>query len=1241
LGARVPLTDFFAPSVKITFPFSQMPPVRRRTAAKNVISTTALTMRTGVRRGPSGAYSQLKRINEFRNPLTTATRRGTVKAFVQSVIRFARDYGTASEETVLLNISTKARIVEGRSGINAALEAFKQEIDAKIDMMNEQSGLTLIGLDGIRLVVTKYQPQGGGTYIPLPDSLKAKKVLINIQNTDNYCFLYCLLAHKHKDEIRSHPERPSVYNKWRDEFRRLAGMCLFPMDPDSPDVARIESWYKLPINIFVIDDSGAVTPRRISRIHAMSTVEGQQSACNLLLISDGEKQHYVYITRLNALCARGRVAKRGREVVADEGAPLAELLNRKPKRRCKRGNEEADLDKPDEREDDESESSEEEEERIGTRDARHLCCFCLNGFTTAERLKDHIDGGCGSGDVNCVKEIYPTELPDGGVPTIHWQDGCKQAKQGLIRVYADFESIMENEAGYEENLVENASATRQVSVHKVCSAAYYVVAPGTSLNGVQWLTRATADQHCGDVIVTRFIYSLFDLYKRAKETMKGLECLPVFFHNLSGYDGHFLTRALGRIKGGYQNLRKTVIAKNTETFAMIALGPIRFLDSYSLLGPGMGLATAVSNLTDGGKDFSQFPNTRHVFSQVANEALLYKKGEYPYDYFTSVSKFEERALPDYREFRSKLDCEVTKEELQRRYATAQEAWTAFGCRSLADYHDMYLLLDVVLLADVFEAHRNMCLAEYGLDPGNGVFVSLPNFSWFAMLKKTGVRLEQITNPDIYQMIERGKRGGQAIITHRHAVANNRYMESWDRSKEESYILYLDANNLYGWAMSRKLPISDFRFATTWQVAEMLEETSRGVWKIKDLPEDTGAFLEVDLDYPEGLHDAHNDYPLAPEQMAVKDTQLSPTQCSWLVEMGKFKNADSDKLCGTLLNKRKYVIHVDLLRFYLKHGLVLRHVHRVVLFKQEAWLEPYIRFNTERRAVAVTKATKEFYKLLNNAVFGKTMENVRNRSNLQLVTDRKSLIKMVSKPHYKEGIIFREDDEDGNFLVGVAMHTTSVKLDKPIYAGVSILDLSKLHMYGFHYERVKPLWGERAKLLFTDTDSLCYWVKTGDAYGDMIGSLLEEMDMSETAKEKACSFYGFLTDGEKRLVDENARANKKVLGKFKDETGGVPITEFVGLRAKCYSFVTEENHTESKAKGVNKHALKAYLTHQDYRDVLMKPVICSKATTFHSFRSLEHVVSTVEITKQALNKYDDKRFILEDGIHSRAHGHYRN
>jgi hypothetical protein len=443
-------------------------------------------------------------------------------------------------------------------------------------------------------------------------------------------------------------------------------------------------------------------------------------------------------------------------------------------------------------------------------------------------------------------------------------------------------------------------------------------------------------------------------------------------------------------------------------------------------------------------------------------------------------------------------------------------------------------------------------------------------------------------------------------------------------------------------MSRKLPIGGFRFASATEVAGMLEETERGVWKVKELEESVGCFMEVDLDYPEELHDVHNDYPLAPENMTVKVGQLSTLQCLWLAEMGRFNELDTDKLCGTLSAKRKYVVHVELLRFYLAHGLVLKHVHRVVMFRQEAWLEPYIRFNTERRALATTKAAKEFYKLLNNAVFGKTMENVRNRDCLQLVNERKTLLKMVSRPTYKSAIILRADDEDGNFLVGVSQHPTTVKLDKPIYAGVAILDLSKLHMYGFHYDQVLPKWGSRAKLLFTDTDSLCYWIRTDDVYADMLeGGMLEHMDMSETAFDNSKCFYAAMLDEERGVIQGNARVNKKVLGKFKDETGGVPIKEFIGLRAKCYSFLTAENHTESKAKGVNKKALKAYLSHQHYREILYGETMDSKMATFHSFRSVAHEISTVRICKQALNKFDDKRYILPDGVTTRAHGHYRN
>ena len=180
----------------------------------------------------------------------------------------------------------------------------------------------------------------------------------------------------------------------------------------------------------------------------------------------------------------------------------------------------------------------------------------------------------------------------------------------------------------------------------------------------------------------------------------------------------------------------------------------------------------------------------------------------------------------------------------------------------------------------------------------------------------------------------------------------------------------------------------------------------------------------------------------------------------------------------LYDKKKYVLHYENLKLYLRLGLRLTKIHRGITFAEEDFMKKYIDLNTELRTKGTADFEKDFFKLMNNSVFGKTMENVRNRVNVKLVTNELSLNKLVKKPNFKSANIFHEN------LVPIHMEKTTVKLNKPIQIGMSILDLSKTLMYKFHYDYVKPKWGDRATLLFTDTDSLCYEIKTDDFYEDI-------------------------------------------------------------------------------------------------------------------------------------------------------------
>ena len=291
---------------------------------------------------------------------------------------------------------------------------------------------------------------------------------------------------------------------------------------------------------------------------------------------------------------------------------------------------------------------------------------------------------------------------------------------------------------------------------------------------------------------------------------------------------------------------------------------------------------------------------------------------------------------------------------------------------------------------MFENFRDMCINVYKLDPAH--FLSLPGLAWQACLKKTNIELELLTDYDMLLMVEEGIRGGICHSIQQYFKANNKYMKGFNNNEESSYIQYLDANNLYGWAMSKKLPTNGFKWIDNNKINEDF---------IKNINEsDTkGYILEVDVEYPKRLHELHSDLPFLSERM----------------EVNKCK-----KLIGNLFNKKKYVAHINTLKQALNHGLKLQKIHRVIKFNQEAWLKPYIDMNTELRKEAKNDFEKDLFKLMNNSVFGKTMEDIKKHRDIKLVTTDKKRSKLVSEPNYHTINLISED------LSIIEMKKTKVK-----------------------------------------------------------------------------------------------------------------------------------------------------------------------------------------------------------------------
>ena len=322
----------------------------------------------------------------------------------------------------------------------------------------------------------------------------------------------------------------------------------------------------------------------------------------------------------------------------------------------------------------------------------------------------------------------------------------------------------------------------------------------------------------------------------------------------------------------------------------------------------------------------------------------------------------------------------------------------------------------------------------------------------------------------------------------------------------------------------------------------------------------------------------------------------------------------EKLISHFKPHKNYVLHYRNLRQCLELGLRLKTVHRGISFEQSPWMEPYIRKNTELRKTAANSFEKDFFKLMNNSVFGKTIENIRKRQNIILVDNRAKAVKLTSRPNFDRATIF-----DRN-LIAIHMKKTEVYFNKPVYVGQAILDLSKLLMFDFHYNYIQKKYSyKRAKLLFTDTDSLMYEIKTDDFYDDIRDDIRNKFDTSDYPQDHKS---GILTG-----------VNKKVIGLFKDEVAGQQITHFVGLRPKLYSFKVEDSNTSKKCKGVKKAVVKKGIDFEDYVQCLFSGE--KQMRSMNIIRSENHKIYSKEVNKVALSGEDDKREISKDKVSTKA------
>ncbi|XP_063835691.1 uncharacterized protein LOC135084888 isoform X1 [Ostrinia nubilalis] len=748
-------------------------------------------------------------------------------------------------------------------------------------------------------------------------------------------------------------------------------------------------------------------------------------------------------------------------------------------------------------------------------------------------------------------------------------------------VYADFEAYLEPVSNSTNMKKKQNKETYTINVNKHVpySFAYYIKCAFDD-------QLSTLKSYDGKDCAEQFFKMLReDLADIRRKTDKFSSVIPVFFHNFSNYDGHFICRVLDAENGEMSCLgsKHNYVAMHKKLTIGQYKVELRFLDSRKFLQGS--IAKLLKKI-----------NRELFFESCANWEdsekfeLMTQKGVFPYEYIKSIEQLEETSLPPIEQFYNSVnDAHIEESDYQR----ALEVWDIFECETIGDYSRLYSQSDALILADLFENLRNTCIEAYNLDPAN--YYAISGLSWDAMLMKTGVELELLTDVEMVTFMGKLRRGGIAHCTRRHAVANNKYLPDYDEWERDNFIMYYDANNLYGWAMSQPLPYGGFKWVKDCTVKWVKT-------KVLTLPVDSnvGYFLEVDLKYPKELHDSHADYPFCPEKKKVPD-------------------CDDDRLVADLTSKTRYTLHHSYLIQCLKNGLKLEKVHRVLKFKQRPWLKPYIDFNAEKRKAATCELEEDFYKLMNNSIAGKSMQNDENYFNLKIIDNWFHQWKNLSGHSLVGGANYHSHAVINDNLMMIQLNKTKREFKNPIYIGFSVYDLSKAYMYDFHYNFMKPKYGNKLKLLYTDTDSFIYQIYTKDYYSEIRPYLAERFDTSNYPEDNA--LY--------------SQENKMKLGFFKDELKGDVVKEFVALRPKVY-MIQSKNDFKRKAAGVPEAFSKKF-TMEDYKKCLRE-----QKKDFREMFRIQPVgndIYTQKVRKVALSPAYFNRQLLKDGINSLPFGHY--
>ena len=1043
------------------------------------------------------------------------------------------------EETKTARLSNRA-VPYSDTFLNEGIQHLHEKMAVRTELGSKWVLMRILEVFFIIYATSPTSRLSGKSYLPTPPALKLKHAVINVKNEDDLCFIYSVLALLKQNEITRNKERVSKYLPYMDDIN----YDVKDMPMQLVNIRKFERMNPgIAINVLSYSDENendedldaiAFKHPHLNIIHR-TRVTGVEPI-HLLLIENKDNFHYVAVSNLQR------------------------LMNSHKNDLCKL-------------------------------QIRSIWCpNCFNGFRYQTAFNNH-QKLCLNNQLGTTLYTMPTDTQ------LTFKDWSKTINPPFV-IYADFESVLQKDEKHHQKhmpiaagmlLINNFKDTKEYFeyigpdcifqfLQNLDNIVKYVVIPYYEKEGktaMKPLTVAEWNQHRNTkkcYLCKKDIENKVHDHDHFTGKYLGAACntcnlerklrteLHIVFHNLRGYDLHHI------LKYGIDKFPKwslSCIPNSTEKFLSLIVriqnATVKFIDSYQFLQAA--LATAVKTLTD-------LPITNSMFSG----SIINSKGIFPYDFATSLSVLiETTELPPIWE-------NVTESE----YAIALAVWREYECRNLLDYMKIYLKLDVTLLADLFQQFRAKSIQNNRLDPLN--FFGVPGMGWASALMTLTEPITLLQDNDMYNFFEAGIRGGLTFV-------NKHYV----KAGENTELLYIDINNLYGWALSQKLPYKDFVWIFDKVELERAFRQCRDT-DIEDL--DYGYNFEVDIEIPDEVHDYLDQFPIAAETKCPPGSKVK-------------------KLLLTHEPKYNYIIHWRLLQMFVRLGAVVTNIIRAVRYSQSTIFKTYVDSNTKSRALSTNKMDKNFYKLMNNSLYGKTVENLKKRLNLRICNNPKKLMIYTSKPSFRKGIKIADD------LIALLLNKDVVCLDRPSYIGQVVLDLSKLRMYQLHYlelEKYRKQFNCAINLIAGDTDSFfleCKNVKLSVLLEAMIAD--ELLDTSEY-------------DAQHPLYSTRL---KSVVGKFKDESQGKVIyKEWIFLRPKCYSLLTDSVQTV-KAKGINTRF--ADLRHAQYKRVYKKheELIVSQKRIGTS----NHQLYTFKSKKLALSCNDDKRQWYQRNK-SHAYGHFR-